>query len=128
MFRVLTSAADIAQNSQFFTGAELACKGNGAIFIDLAALRLLNDFRLNWGQPLQIASAYRSPARNKAVGGAPNSYHMQGRAFDIVFRPDNMLRAAFLAESIGFHGIILYPNKGFIHLDNREFPYHSLTV
>ena len=31
-----------------------------------------------------ITSAFRSPAHNKAVGGVPNSYHLQGRAIDIV--------------------------------------------
>ena len=30
-----------------------------------------------------ITSAWRSPAHNRAVGGVPNSYHLQGRAIDI---------------------------------------------
>ena len=34
-----------------------------------------------------ITSAWRSPAHNKAVGGVPNSYHLQGRAIDIARRP-----------------------------------------
>lgn len=34
------------------------------------------------GKPLRIHSGYRSPELNKAVGGAPNSYHMQGLAAD----------------------------------------------
>lgn len=33
---------------------------------------------------LQITSGYRSPAHNAAVGGAPNSYHVQGLAFDFL--------------------------------------------
>lgn len=39
------------------------------------------------GGPLVIHSAYRCPALNKAVGGAPNSYHMLGLAAD--FDPPN---------------------------------------
>ncbi len=31
-----------------------------------------------------ITSGYRTPAHNKAVGGAPNSYHVKGRAADFV--------------------------------------------
>lgn len=34
-----------------------------------------------------ITSAFRSPAHNKAVGGVPNSYHLQGRAIDIARKP-----------------------------------------
>ena len=35
------------------------------------------------GDPLKVASGYRSPAVNEAVGGAPNSDHRWGRAADI---------------------------------------------
>lgn len=35
------------------------------------------------GMPLIVSSAYRSPAVNRAVGGASNSQHMQGLAADI---------------------------------------------
>ena len=34
-------------------------------------------------EPIIINSAYRSPAVNKAVGGAPNSNHLTGCAADI---------------------------------------------
>jgi hypothetical protein len=34
-----------------------------------------------------ITSIHRSPAHNRAVGGVPNSYHLQGRAIDIARRP-----------------------------------------
>jgi hypothetical protein len=34
-----------------------------------------------------ITSAWRSPAHNRAVGGVPNSYHLQGRAIDIARKP-----------------------------------------
>lgn len=35
-------------------------------------------------QPLQVNSGYRSPRVNAAVGGAPNSQHMEGKAADMV--------------------------------------------
>ena len=37
-----------------------------------------------WGV---VTSLLRSPARNRAVGGAPNSFHLHGRAIDIARRP-----------------------------------------
>jgi hypothetical protein len=36
-----------------------------------------------WGA---VTSVYRSPAHNRAVGGAPNSWHLHGRAIDIARR------------------------------------------
>ena len=48
---------------------------------ELAAnLQVLRDY-LNC--PLKINSGYRSPAHNKAVGGAQFSQHVQGKAADI---------------------------------------------
>ena len=36
-----------------------------------------------WGT---VTSTYRSPEHNRLVGGVPNSYHLSGRAIDIVRR------------------------------------------
>lgn len=36
------------------------------------------------GQPIHVNSGYRSPALNKAVGGASNSAHMTGHAVDFI--------------------------------------------
>lgn len=36
------------------------------------------------GKPIRINSGYRSPALNKAVGGASSSAHLTGRAVDFV--------------------------------------------
>ncbi len=42
------------------------------------------DLAARWGI---VTSVKRSPAHNQAVGGAPNSFHLSGRAIDIARRP-----------------------------------------
>lgn len=122
MNRVLITPADIQRHVRWFSPDELKSKGNGVIFIDHDAVSRLDRLRDAWGRPLVIHSAYRDPRYNKLVGGAPGSYHMQGRAFDIGCTRQDMFWLASMAADL-FNGIILYPQKGFIHVDNREKPY-----
>ena len=51
--------------------------------IDPNARRLFAALQSQWGSDLQLTSAYRSPGHNARVGGAKNSRHMRGDAFDI---------------------------------------------
>ncbi len=44
---------------------------------------VLEPLRQHVGQPVVIASGYRCPALNAAVGGAPGSQHLRGEAADI---------------------------------------------
>ena len=43
----------------------------------------LNLIREEYGNAIQVNSAYRTPSVNKRVNGAVHSLHMQGRAADI---------------------------------------------
>lgn len=55
-----------------------------AIIANLTRLAaLLEQVRALVGAPVSVSSGYRSPALNKAVGGAANSAHVQGLAADI---------------------------------------------
>ena len=100
-----------------FSPREIACKGTGSILINEAALDKLQALRDRLGKPLIITSAYRSPAHNKKVGGAKNSRHMQGDAFDI--RMDNHDPHEFeaAARAAGFTAFGYYPKSGFMHID-----------
>lgn len=43
---------------------------------------LLEQFRTQYGKPMNCNSNFRQVAYNKAVGGAPNSLHLEALAFD----------------------------------------------
>lgn len=71
-----------------------------------------------------IKSAFRCSKHNEAIGGAKNSYHVQGKAADIVIEGKSlkeMYSLAFLIPEFRNGGIGLYP-EGFIHVDVRESP------
>ncbi len=75
-------------------------------------------------QPVNIVSAYRSPATNamlaeKSSGVADNSQHMRGTAMDFFIPgvPLAKLRATAMRKQVG--GVGYYPTSGspFVHLD-----------
>ena len=49
----------------------------------IATAQVLDNFRELIGAPVRITNAYRSPAYNKAIGGASASLHMQFIRFEI---------------------------------------------
>lgn len=105
-----------------FAPAELACRGDGLLWMDERALDALEAVRRRLGVPLIVTSAYRSPEHNRRVGGARASQHLLGRAFDI--RCDNIAAEALIDAALreGFRGIGTYPDHGFVHIDFREKP------
>ncbi|SDW85874.1 YcbK family protein [Roseicitreum antarcticum] len=100
-----------------FSPAEIACRGSGQIKLHPGALDKLQALRDRLGKPLIIRSAYRSPAHNTAVKGAPRSKHMDGTAFDIAMTNHDPLQFAEAARAVGFLGFGTYPRSGFIHID-----------
>ncbi len=55
----------------------------GYAVVDPLAVSYLQELRELFDAPLSLNSAYRSPERNAAIGGATYSRHMYGDAFDI---------------------------------------------
>lgn len=74
--------------------------------------------------PITVLSAYRTPAHNARVGGAPKSQHVQGRALDLRV-PDGMTLDTFeatvraLCATTKIRGIGRYPRKRSLHIDVR---------
>jgi zinc D-Ala-D-Ala carboxypeptidase len=102
---------------QNFSPAEIACRGSGEIRIHPAALDKLQALRDRLGKPLIIRSAYRSPAHNRAVGGAKASKHMDGTAFDVAMLNHDPVAFEAAARAVGFLGFGFYPRSGFMHID-----------
>lgn len=104
---------------------EFKCKdGSDEILLDSSFVSTkLQAIRYKFGKPVKVNSAYRTKAYNKKVGGASNSYHMQGRAFDICIEGVNLDEICKYAQSIGVLGIIRY--NTFVHLDSREKLYFA---
>lgn len=53
------------------------------------------------GLPLRIGSGYRTPAHNTAIGGAPRSQHVQGRALDL-YPPDDWRPSRLLEVVVAY--------------------------
>lgn len=101
---------------RFFGRSELQCSHCGRCYLDPHTVQMLDELRLQLGHAITVNSGYRCPVHNEAVGGAENSFHMKGKAFDLGF-PWGLLRerCVFTAARIGFTGIGSY--SGFVHLD-----------
>jgi zinc D-Ala-D-Ala carboxypeptidase len=100
-----------------FSPQEIACKGTGSIAINEDALDKLQALRDKLGRPLILTSAYRSPEHNKRVGGAKNSQHMLGIAFDVRMENQDPQKFEAAARAVGFTGFGYYPKQGFMHID-----------
>lgn len=98
-----------------FHPREIACRHCGELLVDAASLDLLQRQRTETGQSIVINSAYRCPAHNALVGGAPMSMHKFGRAFDQALRGQDRGELAATARRFGFTGIGLY--RTFVHTD-----------
>ena len=100
-----------------FSPSEIACRGTSQLKLHPAALDKLQALRDRLSKPLIVRSAYRSPAHNRAVGGAPRSKHMLGTAFDIAMSNHDPATFAEAARAVGFLGFGTYPRSGFMHID-----------
>ena len=110
-----------------FRVREFRCKdGSDPIFVDEELVSILQKIREHFGKPLTITSGYRTPAHNKACGGAAYSQHLYGRAADFKIAGIAPDVVAAYAETLlpGRGGIGVYPPKagraeGWVHIDTR---------
>jgi hypothetical protein len=95
------------------------------------AIPLAREFewirRLLGHKPIVIGSGYRTPEWNRAVGGARNSQHKEGRGLDLyppsgatVIDVETVVLARARSGSSLIRGIGQYPT--FTHIDTRPSP------
>jgi uncharacterized protein YcbK (DUF882 family) len=109
------------QLSKNFKVKEFACTdGTDPIFIDTELVKVLQKIRTHFGKPVTITSAYRTPPKNKAVGGEKYSFHLYGKAADIKV-------STIAPKSVAAYAEKLMPTKGgigiystFVHVDVRS--------
>ncbi len=104
-----------------FKVSEFACSdGSDPIFISSELVTVLQKIRTHFGKPVTINSAYRTVAKNKAVGGAAYSQHLFGTAADITVNGVSPKMVAVYAETLlpNTGGIGIYDT--FTHIDVRK--------
>jgi uncharacterized protein YcbK (DUF882 family) len=103
-----------------FKVKEFACTdGTDPIFIDTELVNVLQKIRTHFGKSVTITSAYRTPSKNKAVGGEEFSFHLYGKAADIKVPQIAPKTVSAYAEKLlpGKGGIGTYST--FTHIDVR---------
>ena len=83
-----------------------------------AFLEKLDTCRHLAGVPFHITSSYRTPEKNRRVGGSPGSMHLKGRAVDVLCT-DGIIRAAIVKSALSM-GLSVGIMRSAVHIDDRE--------
>ena len=83
---------------------------------------ILQPLRNYFKEPINITSGYRSPQLNRAIGGAKQSDHMDGKAADIQTK-NLTLAFGWIKNNCKFKQLILEQSgyKRWIHVSYDEF-------
>lgn len=107
--------------SEHFLEEEFACHCCGMVMVQPELVKKLEGLRRLAGGPVVVTSGYRCPANNKSVGGVVNSYHTRGMVADVFVYAISPQQLAEMAEQVGFDGIGIYQEQGFVHVDVRGY-------
>jgi uncharacterized protein YcbK (DUF882 family) len=103
--------------SAHFKRREFRCPHCGVSRATDELLEHLELLRRIARRPIPILSGYRCPIHNTAVGGAPRSQHLLGKAADIPASIASLTQA----KAAGFTGIGISNGRA-VHVDVRSGP------
>ena len=85
-------------------------------------VNLLQPARDHYGEAITVTSGFRSPAVNKAVGGARKSQHLRGEAADItVFtKEENKKLFELIRDNLSFDQLINERDFSWIHVSYKS--------
>ena len=113
----LRASKELPYLSKRYTWYEWRSKGNGTCYVRREILKAAERLSDKVGHKVRILSGYRDPAHNRRVGGASDSMHMYGLAFDPIEDGPNYNTVASwgIFDGIGYRG----SNNRFRHGDKR---------
>jgi hypothetical protein len=106
------------------TWRECVCKcGECGLNVTSKFFNVINEFRDAFDKPMVILSGARCEKRNKEVGGAKLSAHVEGRAVDVA-RTESLEKFCTEAnlEKFGLWMEALSATPTWIHLTDRPYP------
>ena len=120
------------QASPHFSWDELTTTGTGLanepntsqrLNLERLAFNVLEPVRGQFG-PIRITSAFRSPGVNRAVGGATNSSHLEGRGADLYAMQGatagQIATWLYNQTSIPLRQVIVELHTGHLHLEMQK--------
>lgn len=106
------------QLTKNFTLEEVVCKCGCGFRPKQSFVDKMQELRDAFGHAMKITSAARCDSYNRAIGGAPQSQHIDANAIDVVVPIELRWALVHTAMRLGWYGVGV--NSAFIHLDRRS--------
>lgn len=79
--------------------------------------------------PASWESGDRTPKHNASVGGKSGSFHLQGKALDLIYDTvEELIWAAHVAVVLGFNGIEMDLTNNHLHVDGRPTTWQIVRI
>lgn len=103
-----------------FNKWEFKCSHCGIFHMNAAFIEKLQAFRTYIDVIMHVTCGYRCQIHNDSLKGASRkSQHLDGNAVDCWTQAMSAIELALMAIDFGFRGVICYPDKGIVHIDER---------